>query len=87
MSRVTRNVDLEDARDLLERIPRACIADDLRIVRKYLLTPGGIRNTLAHLGQLRLRRKYHAQSVAKGRSCVIEVTPDGAELLGDGQRA
>lgn len=26
MRRVTRNVDLEEARDLLERVPRACIA-------------------------------------------------------------
>jgi Pyridoxamine 5'-phosphate oxidase len=57
----------------------------LRVARKYLLTPGGIRNTLAHFQQLPSMRTYHAQSAQKGRSCVIEVTPLEAEFLGDEQ--
>lgn len=60
---------------------------NLRVARKYLLTPGGIGNTLAHRRQLPLRRAYRAQSAAKGRSCVIDVTPEQVELLlGDDQR-
>lgn len=55
----------------------------LRVTRKYLVTPGGIRNALAHVRKLRLRRKYHVQSAQKGRPCVIEVIPEEAELLRD----
>ncbi len=57
----------------------------LQAARKYLLTPGGIRNALAHIRQLPLVRHYHAQSAQKGQSCVIEVTPLEAEFLGDEQ--
>ena len=59
---------------------------NLRVARKYLLTPGGIRNALAHMRQLPLRRTYAAQSVEKGPPCVIEVTPEQAEFLNDDQR-
>ncbi len=59
---------------------------DLRVVRKYILTPGGIRNVLAHIRQLPLRRTYAAQSVEKGQPCVIEVTLEQAEFLNDDQR-
>jgi hypothetical protein len=55
----------------------------LRVARKYLLTPGGIRNALAHVRQLPLMRHYHAQSASMGQACVIEVTPEQAEFLGD----
>jgi Pyridoxamine 5'-phosphate oxidase len=58
----------------------------LRVARKYLLTPGGIRNALAHMRQLPLRRTYAAQNVEKGQPCVIEVTPEQAEFLNDDQR-
>jgi nitroimidazol reductase NimA-like FMN-containing flavoprotein (pyridoxamine 5'-phosphate oxidase superfamily) len=58
---------------------------DLRVARKYILTPGGIRNTLAHLRLLPFRRHYRAQAAEKGQSCVIEVTPLEAEFLGDEQ--
>jgi len=58
----------------------------LRVARKYLLTPGGIRNALAHFRQLPFMRKYHAQSAEKGQSCVIEVTPEQVEFLNDDQR-
>ncbi len=54
---------------------------NLRTARKYLLTPGGIRNTLAHIRQLPLRLNYAAQSVGKGQPCVIEVIPQAAEWL------
>ena len=54
---------------------------NLRVARKYLLTPGGIRNHLAHLRQFPLRLHYAAQSAAKGQPCVIEVTPAEAEWL------
>jgi nitroimidazol reductase NimA-like FMN-containing flavoprotein (pyridoxamine 5'-phosphate oxidase superfamily) len=53
----------------------------LRVARKYLLTPGGIRHYLAHMRQLKLQHNYHAQAAEKGRPCVIEVTPEQAELL------
>ncbi|HEX9371214.1 MAG TPA: pyridoxamine 5'-phosphate oxidase family protein [Roseiflexaceae bacterium] len=57
----------------------------LRVAFKYSLTPGQIRNSLAHIGQLLLRRHYHAQSAEKGQSCVIVVTPEQAEFLNDNQ--
>jgi general stress protein 26 len=53
----------------------------LRAARKYFLTPGGMRNTLAHMRQLLLRRHYHAQAAEKGQPCFIEVTPEQAEFL------
>ncbi len=56
---------------------------DLRAVRKVILTPGGIRNTLAHIRQLSLRRRYHAQAGEKGQACVIEVIPELVEFLND----
>jgi hypothetical protein len=59
---------------------------NLRAARKYILTPGGIRNALAHMRQLPLRRTYAAQAAEKGQSCVIEVTPEQAEFLNDDQR-
>jgi general stress protein 26 len=56
---------------------------NLRIERKYVLTPGGIRHYLAHLRQLPAMHTYHAQSAEKGQPCVIEVTPEYAEFLND----
>ena len=56
---------------------------NLRAVRKYLLTPGGICNALAHIRQRPLVRLYHAQGAEKGQPCVIEVTPEQAEFLND----
>jgi hypothetical protein len=53
----------------------------LRAARKYVLTPGAIRDTLAHMWLLPVRRRYRAQSAEKGRSCVIDVTPEHAEVL------
>ena len=53
----------------------------LRAARKYVLTSGAIRDTLAHARLLPIRRQYRAQSAEKGRSCVIEVTPEHAEIL------
>jgi hypothetical protein len=55
----------------------------LRVVLKYILTPGGVRNWLGHLRQAWLRRYYTAQSAQKGKTCVIEVTPERFELLID----
>ncbi len=53
----------------------------IRVAFKYVLIPGGLRNQLAHLRLRPLVRRYHAQSAAKGRPCVIEVSPEQAELL------
>ncbi len=53
----------------------------LRVARKYLLSPGGIRNILNHLRQFWLHRHYRAQNAQKGRACVIEVIPEQVELL------
>ncbi len=65
--------------------PKAQRSYNLRVARKYLLTPGGIRHYLAHMRQLKLQHHYHAQAAEKGQACVIEVTPLHAELLGDEQ--
>jgi general stress protein 26 len=59
---------------------------NLRVALKYILTPGGILNELAHIRLFSLRRTYRAQSAEKGQSCVIEVIPEQAELLNDDQR-
>jgi general stress protein 26 len=56
---------------------------NLRAARKYLLTPGGIRDALAHIRQLPPMHTYHAQSAEKGQPCVIEVTPEQAEFLNE----
>ncbi len=61
--------------------PEAMRAYNLRVAWKYLLSPGGIRDTLAHLRQLGLQRRYRAQSAQKGRACVIEVIPEVVEIL------
>jgi hypothetical protein len=54
---------------------------NLRVALKASLTPGGIRNNLANRSLLPLMHRYHAQSAEKGRACVIDVTPEGAEFL------
>jgi predicted pyridoxine 5'-phosphate oxidase superfamily flavin-nucleotide-binding protein len=53
----------------------------LRVALKYSLTLGQVRNTLGHWRLIALRRRYHAQSAAKGRACVIEVVPERVELI------
>jgi hypothetical protein len=65
--------------------PKGQRSYNLRVARKYVLTPGGIRHYLAHLRQLKLRRHYAAQNVSMGQPCVIEVIPEHAEFLGDEQ--
>ena len=65
--------------------PKAQRSYNLRVARKYVLTPGGIRHYLAPLRQLKLRRHYAAQNVSTGQPCVIDVTPLHAEFLGDEQ--
>ncbi len=54
---------------------------NLRVAFKYLLTLGQIRNTFAHRRLLPLRRRYRAQSQAKGQACVIAVAPEQVEFL------
>src|SRR5271157_5744151 len=39
---------------------------NLRVAHKYILTFGGIRNSLVHIRLLTLKRRYHAQSAEKG---------------------
>lgn len=57
----------------------------LRVAFKYTLTPGGIRNILAHISQYQFMNQYHAQSAEKGPACIIDVTPEQAEFLNDNQ--
>jgi hypothetical protein len=57
---------------------------NLRVAIKYLLPPGAILNRLAHFRQAMLHSNYRAQNAAKGVPCVIEVTPDTAELIAMG---
>ncbi|GHP01069.1 hypothetical protein KSF_111160 [Reticulibacter mediterranei] len=52
----------------------------LNIARKYFMTLGGVRNTLAHIHQIQPLR-YHIQNTEKGNPCIIEVIPEQAELL------
>ncbi len=66
--------------------PQALRTYNVRVACKYVLTPGGVRNMLAHIGLLRIMRRYSAQSVAKGRSCVIDVTPEQAEFFIDNRQ-
>ncbi len=61
--------------------PKAQRSYNLRVARKYVLTPGGIRHYLAHLRQLKLQHTYHAQAAENGQPCVIEVIPEQAEFL------
>jgi general stress protein 26 len=79
--------DLRDHRVLRMRGRASIRADrevlrsyNLRVARRYILTPGGIYNTLTHLRQFWLRRYYIAQNAEKGRPCVIEVIPEQVEL-------
>lgn len=53
----------------------------LRVAFKYSLAPGGIRDSLVNLNKGRLIRRYHHQNAAKGKACVIDVTPEDAEFL------
>lgn len=59
----------------------------LRVVWKYLLTPGGIYNMISHWKLLPLMHAYHAQSARMGQSCIIEVIPLEAEFLNDGKHS
>jgi hypothetical protein len=58
---------------------------ELRVARKYILTPNGIRNYLTHLRLILPMHYYHAQSAAKGLACVIDVVPEQVEFLNDDQ--
>jgi nitroimidazol reductase NimA-like FMN-containing flavoprotein (pyridoxamine 5'-phosphate oxidase superfamily) len=49
--------------------------------RKYILTPGGLRNYLTHSRLLLPMHYYHAQSAEKGWPCVIDLIPEHAEFL------
>lgn len=53
----------------------------LRSLPRYLAAPGDIRSCLAHVRQLGLRRRYYAQASHRGCACVIDVTPEIAEML------
>lgn len=53
----------------------------LRVALKYSLSPGQLRNTLAHLRLVPLRRRYHQQSAARGALCILAVAPERVELL------
>ncbi|MEP7286183.1 MAG: pyridoxamine 5'-phosphate oxidase family protein [Chloroflexota bacterium] len=62
------------------KLPRSYV---FWVALKYSLSPGGLRNNLAHLRQLRLMNRYHAQSKEKGLPCIIEVTSEQVEFLND----
>ncbi len=49
-------------------------------LRKYIFTPRGIANTLAHVRLLPAVRRF-VSSDEKGQKCVIEVRPERAEIL------
>jgi general stress protein 26 len=60
--------------------PRTCRWYVRRDLRKYFMSWAGLRNTLAHVRLLPLVRRY-ISSGEKGKPCVLEVIPGGAELL------
>ncbi len=60
-------------------------AYQLRVARKYVLTPRGLRNYLTNLRLLLPMHYYHAQSADKGLPCVIDVFPEHVEFLDDAQ--
>lgn len=55
----------------------------VRVARRYLLTPRGILNAVAHILQLPVMRRYRAQSTENGLPCVIEVIPLESVFLPD----
>lgn len=52
-----------------------------RVALKYIAQPGYLLNQLAHRRQFALVNRYHAQSRAKGTTCIIDVTPEQLEWL------
>ena len=52
-----------------------------RMALKYILTPGSLRNRVAHWRLLRAVRFYHTQNADKGQPCVIDITPERVEFL------
>ncbi len=67
--------------------PEAVRAYSRAVARKYVLTPAGVRDLVAHWRLLPLRRRYYAGSASKGRACVIEVVPEQVDILTDPLRA
>jgi len=51
------------------------------VARKYILTPSGVINTLAHIRQVPLKLTYNVQGAKKGRACIIRVFPERAEFI------
>ncbi len=54
---------------------------NVRVACKYVLTPAGIFNALAHIHQIPLKLTYNAQGAEKGLPCIIEITPEQVEFL------
>jgi general stress protein 26 len=52
----------------------------IRDLRKYFMSRGGLGNTLAHARLLPVVRRF-LSSGEKGKTCVLEVRPEQAELL------
>lgn len=63
------------------RPPREVMTAYPRLVSKYYLCPGGIRNSLRHRRQARFFPAYLAQGTRRGGPGWIEVIPERAELL------
>ena len=59
-------------------------SNNRQVLRKYILTPGGIFNYVTHIRLLQVMHSYHAQSAEKGLACVIEVIPEQVEFLNRG---
>ena len=59
---------------------------NLQVARKYILTPAGVINGVAHLWQIPLKLTYNAQGAEKGQACVIDILPEQAEFLYDHPR-
>ena len=61
--------------------PQIVRSYNLLVARKYILTPVGITNAMAHLWQIPLKLTYNAQGAEKGQACVIAIIPERAEFL------
>jgi general stress protein 26 len=70
--RIRGHATLRTDRDLHQTYVRG-------VVKKYFMNWGGLWNTIAHAGLLRVMHRYHTSGY-KGEGCVLEVVPDDAEF-------
>ncbi len=81
MTRVPTGFCGSAARPVCQRSRRSSAPMPFELLESTRLSPGGIGNDVAHIGQFPAMHQYHAQAAEKGRACIIEVIPQTAEWL------